>query len=267
MLRSIRFTALLLPAVILGTAACVQQNGMAQAAAQPAAQAADAPAATSNQNKPAAASLPAAPLPDAPVATAQAAPAVQPTGPTAVIDTTMGQMTCRLFSSLAPKTVANFVGLATGRKNWTNPVTHKKMHDTPLYNGTTFHRVIPGFMIQGGDPAGNGSGSPGYYIDDEFSPNLDFTVPGRLAMANSGPNTDGSQFFITLAPQPSLDQHYTIFGQCSPDSLLVAETIAQVPRDTRDKPIDPVVIQKVTIMQSAQAVPAPPAHSTATTHP
>jgi len=232
----------------------MQQNGVAQAVITQ--------TANSNQNK-----RPAASLPDAPGAEAPVAPSVQPTGPTVVFDTTMGTMTCKLFSRLTPKTVANFVGLATGRKDWTNPVTHQKMHDTPLYNGTTFHRVIPGFMIQGGDPAGNGSGSPGYYIDDEFSPNLDFTVPGRLAMANSGPNTDGSQFFITLAPQPSLDQHYTVFGQCSPDSVLVAETIAQVPRDRRDKPLEPVVIQTVTIVPPGQQLPGPRAPTTATIHP
>src|ERR1700728_1683259 len=132
-------------------------------------------------------------LPDSPGA--QTAPAVEPTGPTAVMDTSMGRITCRLFDKQAPETVANFVGLAEGTKEWTNPETHEKVHGRPLYDGTIFHRVIPGFMAQGGDPIGNGLGDPGYYIQDEIDPSLMFNVPGRLAMANSGPNTDGSEVF------------------------------------------------------------------------
>lgn len=196
-------------------------------------------------------------LPDSPDAQAHVAP--QPTGPTAVFDTSMGRMTCKLFSNEAPKTVANFIGLAEGTKDWTNPAEpHQTMHDKPLYNGTIFHRVIPGFMIQGGDPLGTGEGDPGYTVPDEFDPNLNFDVPGRLAMANSGPNTDGSQFFITTAPQPRLDQHYTIFGQCDQHSVLVAESIADVERDDHDKPLEPVVLKKLTIVQNGQPMPPSP---------
>ncbi len=205
-------------------------------------------------------------LPDSPDAVAQVSP--QPSGPTAVFDTSMGRMTCKLFSKLAPKTVANFVGLAEGTKDWTNPATHQVEHGVPLYNGTTFHRVIPGFMIQGGDPLGTGEGDPGYYINDEFSPNLNFDVAGRLAMANSGPNTDGSQFFITVAPYPSLDQHYTIFGQCDPHSVLVAQTITEVDRDpSNNKPVQPVVLNKITIVPNGQPVPPLPASDAAPTAP
>lgn len=210
-------------------------------------------------------------LPDSPDASAQVSP--QPSGPTAVFDTSMGRMTCKLFSKLAPKTVSNFVGLAEGTKDWTNPATsidptthepiHKKMHGVPLYNGTIFHRVIPGFMIQGGDPLGTGEGDPGYFINDEFVPNLNFDVPGRLAMANSGPDTDGSQFFVTVAPYPTGDQHYTIFGQCDPHSILVAETITDVDRDAHDKPLQPVVLNKVTIVPNGQPIPPPPSSSAA----
>jgi peptidyl-prolyl cis-trans isomerase A (cyclophilin A) len=197
------------------------------------------------------------PLPDSPDALAQVSP--QPSGPTAVFDTSMGRMTCKLFSNVAPKTVANFVGLAEGTKDWTNPATHQVEHGVPLYNGTIFHRVIPGFMIQGGDPLGTGEGDPGYYINDEFDPNLNFDVAGRLAMANSGPNTDGSQFFITVAAYPSLDQHYTIFGQCDPHSVLVAQTITEVDRDpSNNKPLQPVVLNKVTIVPNGQPMPPMP---------
>lgn len=195
-------------------------------------------------------------LPESPEATAHVSP--QPTGPAAIFDTSMGRMTCKLFSKEAPQTVANFIGLAEGTKDWTNPATHEKMHGKPLYNGTTFHRVIPGFMIQGGDPMGNGEGDPGYYINDEFDPNLNFDVAGRLAMANSGPNTDGSQFFITEAPYPSLDQHYTIFGQCDPHSVIIAQSIAEVERNAKDKPLTPVFLNKVTIVRDGQPLPPPP---------
>src|SRR5579875_161493 len=206
-------------------------------------------------------------LPDTPGVQPASPPSPQPDGPTAVFDTSMGRMTCRLFSTLAPKTVANFVGLATGTKDWTNPATGKIEHGKPLYNGTIFHRVIPGFMIQGGDPLGTGMGGPGYQFDDEFSPNLNFDVAGRLAMANAGPNTNGSQFFITVAPQPQLDQHYSIFGQCTPGSVLVAETIADVPRDDRNKPLEPVTLDKVTIVPVGQPLPPPPAADSTPTAP
>jgi peptidyl-prolyl cis-trans isomerase A (cyclophilin A) len=194
-------------------------------------------------------------LPEAPDTHAHVSP--QPTGPTAVFDTSMGRMTCKLFSTEAPNTVSNFVGLAEGTKDWTNPATHEKMHGKSIYNGTTFHRVIPDFMIQGGDPLGNGEGDPGYYINDEFDPNLNFDVAGRLAMANSGPNTDGSQFFITTAPYDSGDQHYTIFGQCDEHSVLIAQSIEDVERDSKDKPLQPVTLNKITIVR--QGDPMPPA--------
>jgi peptidyl-prolyl cis-trans isomerase A (cyclophilin A) len=200
-------------------------------------------------------------LPESPENQARVSP--QPTGPTVVFDTSMGRITCKLFEKEAPETVANFVGLAQGTKDWTNPVTHQKMQGKPLYDGTTFHRVIPGFMIQGGDPLGNGEGDPGYYVNDEFDPNLNFDVPGRLAMANSGPNTDGSQFFVTEAPYDSLDQHYTIFGQCDPHSVIVVQSIARVERDAKDKPLDPVVLKKVTIVRDGQPMPPSPVETTA----
>ena len=163
---------------------------------------------------------------------------IHPNGPTVVMDTSMGRITCQFFQKQAPKAVANFIGLAEGTKDWTDPATNKKQHHKPLYDGTTFHRVIPEFMIQGGDPAGTGMGDPGYTFDDEFDPNLNFDVPGRLAMANSGPNTNGSQFFITEQAYDSLNQHYTIFGQCDDPSVAVVKTIARVQRDANDKPLD-----------------------------
>src|SRR5947209_4039566 len=124
-------------------------------------------------------------------------PATTSAGPTAVIDTAAGKMTCKLFPDKAPLGVANFIGLAEGTKDWTNPVSHAKKHGVPLYDGTIFHRVIAEFMIQGGDPAGTGAGDPGYKFKNETSPTVTFDRPGRLAYANSGPDTNGSQFFIT----------------------------------------------------------------------
>jgi peptidyl-prolyl cis-trans isomerase A (cyclophilin A) len=155
--------------------------------------------------------------------------------------------------------VANFIALAQGTKDWTDPTTNKVMHHKPLYNGTTFHRVIPEFMIQGGDPQGTGMGGPGYAFDDEFDPGLNFDRPGRLAMANSGPNTNGSQFFITEQAYDSLNQHYTLFGQCDDASVEVVKTIARVERDSDDKPRAAVVLQKVTIVPEGQPMPPLPA--------
>jgi peptidyl-prolyl cis-trans isomerase A (cyclophilin A) len=198
-------------------------------------------------------------LPDSPGAQSQTSTGPQPTGPTAVFDTSMGRITCKLFSKEAPQTVANIVGLAEGTKDWTNPETKQKMHGKPLYNGTKFHRVIPGFMIQGGDPLGNGMGDPGYYFKDEFDPGLNFDVPGRLAMANAGPNTNGSQFFITEVPEPDLNQKYNIFGQCDESSILVVKTIARVQRNDVDTPLQPVILKKVTIVPGGQPLPPPPA--------
>jgi peptidyl-prolyl cis-trans isomerase A (cyclophilin A) len=197
--------------------------------------------------------------PPAQTAAPSTPPSPQPTGPTAVFDTSMGRMTCRLFSKEAPNTVANFVGLATGTRDWTDPKTHQLMHGKPLYNGTIFHRVIPGFMIQGGDPLGTGEGDPGYKFNDEIVPGLNFDVAGRLAMANSGANTDGSQFFITVAATPWLNQHYTIFGQCDDSSVWVAKSITDVNRDpNNNRPVEPVVLDKVTIVPAGQPLPPPP---------
>jgi peptidyl-prolyl cis-trans isomerase A (cyclophilin A) len=199
---------------------------------------------------------PADDLPDAPQATAAAL--AHPNGPTVVMDTSMGRITCQFFQKQAPKTVANFIALAQGTKDWSDPTTKKAQHNKPLYDGTTFHRVIPEFMIQGGDPQGTGEGDPGYTFEDEFDPGLNFDVPGRLAMANSGPNTNGSQFFITEVPTEHLNQKHTIFGQCDESSVLVVKTIARVDRDTDDKPVTPVILRKVTIVPEGQPVPAAP---------
>lgn len=196
-------------------------------------------------------------LPDAPGAQVQ--PCIQPTGPTAVLDTSMGRITCKLFDQQAPETVANFIALAEGTKDWVDGNTHQKIHGKPLYNGTIFHRVIPDFMIQGGDPTGTGMGDPGYFFRDEFVSNLNFDVPGRLAMANSGPNTNGSQFFITEAPTEHLNQRHTIFGQCDDTGVSVVKSIARVARDSQDKPLEPVVLKKVTIVREGQPMPPSPA--------
>lgn len=195
-------------------------------------------------------------LPDAPQASAAAL--TQPNGPTVVMDTSMGRITCQFFQKQAPKGVANFIELAKGTKDWTDPVTQVKHHHKPLYDGTTFHRVIPEFMVQGGDPAGTGMGDAGYSFEDELDPNLNFDVPGRLAYANSGPNTNGSQFFITEQATESLDQHYTIFGQCDAASVEVVKTIARVPRNSQDKPDTPVLLKKVTIVAEGQPLPPDP---------
>jgi peptidyl-prolyl cis-trans isomerase A (cyclophilin A) len=199
---------------------------------------------------------PPADLPDAPQATAAAT--IQPNGPTVIMDTSMGRITCQFFQKQAPKAVANFIGLAEGTLDWTDPDTKKKMHHKPFFDNTTFHRVIPEFMIQGGDPTGTGMGDPGYSFNDELDPNLNFDKPGRLAMANSGPNTNGSQFFITEAGYDSLNQHYTLFGQCDDASVNVVKTIARVPRDGNDKPLTPVKLKKVTIIPEGQPVPPAP---------
>ena len=201
-------------------------------------------------------SKPAEQLPDAPQATAAAL--IQPNGPTVVMDTSMGRITCQFFQKQAPKTVANFIGLAEGTKDWTDPQSKKAMHNKPLYDGTIFHRVIPEFMIQGGDPTGTGMGDPGYTFEDEFNPDLNFDVPGRLAMANSGPNTNGSQFFITEVPTEHLNQRHTIFGQCDTSSVNLVKVIARVERDANDKPVTPVVLKKVTIVPEGQPMPAAP---------
>ena len=188
----------------------------------------------------------------------------QPTGATVILDTSLGRLTCRFFDKQAPLSVANFVGLANGTKDYTDPATNKPMHHHRYYDGTTFHRVIPGFMIQGGDPTGTGMGGPGYEFKNEQDPNLNFDVPGRLAMANAGRDTNGSQFFVTELPYPPLNQGYTIFGQCDDASVEVVKAIAHVERDGQDKPLKPVVLQHVTIVREGEPIPPAPPVSTPT---
>jgi peptidyl-prolyl cis-trans isomerase A (cyclophilin A) len=194
------------------------------------------------QSAPPAAAAASQQVPDAPQATPEAT--TVPNGPFVVMDTSMGRITCQFYQKQAPKAVANFIGLAEGTKDWTDPTTKKVEHHKPYYDGTIFHRVIPQFMIQGGDPTGTGMGDPGYTFDDEFDPGLNFDRPGRLAMANSGPNTNGSQFFITEQATDFLDQHYTLFGQCDDASVSVVKAIARVERDSNDRPREPVVLKK-----------------------
>ena len=180
-------------------------------------------------------------------ATATAAKPATPVKPTAVIDTTAGKLTCELFPDKAPIGVANFVGLSRGTKDWLNPLDGKKKHGVPLYDGTIFHRVIPSFMIQGGDPKGDGTGDPGYKFPNETATELPFDRPGRLAYANAGPGTNGSQFFITEVPYPSLNGGYTLFGQCDDASVDLVKQIARMPRDGNDRPNAPVKIKHITI--------------------
>jgi peptidyl-prolyl cis-trans isomerase A (cyclophilin A) len=186
------------------------------------------------------------PTPAKPATATKPATAV-PAKPTAVIDTTAGKLTCTLFPDKAPIGVANFVGLSRGTKDWMNPLTGKKMHGVPLYDGTIFHRVIPSFMIQGGDPKGDGTGDPGYKFVNETSPDLGFDRPGRLAYANAGPGTNGSQFFVTEIPYPSLNGGYTLFGECDDASVELVKQIARMPRDGNDRPAAPVKIRHITI--------------------
>ena len=163
----------------------------------------------------------------------------------AKFDTTEGSFTVRLFDAEAPNTVANFVGLAEGTKEWTDPQTGQKK-TAPFYDGIIFHRVIDGFMIQGGDPLGKGYGGPGYKFSDEFHPSLKHNRDGLLSMANAGPNTNGSQFFITLAPTPHLDNRHSIFGVVE-DGMDVVKKIGKVRTGAQDRPVTDVVINKVTI--------------------
>lgn len=181
--------------------------------------------------------------------------------PTAVIDTTAGKMTCTLFPDKAPIGVGNFIGLSKGTKPWTDPASGQKKTGVPLYDGTIFHRVIPEFMIQGGDPKGDGTGDPGYKFKNETSPDLLFDRPGRLAYANAGPDTNGSQFFITEVPYPSLNGGYTIFGQCDDASVDLVKQIARMPRDSNDRPSQPVKINHITINH------APATHKAAASKP
>ncbi|MGV1034090.1 MAG: peptidylprolyl isomerase [Microbacteriaceae bacterium] len=169
----------------------------------------------------------------------------------ATIHTNYGPVKVNLYGFHAPKTVKNFVGLSTGEIEWTHPETGVKSND-PLYTGTIFHRIIPDFMIQGGDPLGQGYGGPGYQFEDEINPELNFTEPYILAMANAGPGTNGSQFFITTAPTTWLQGKHTIFGAVADDdSKAVIDTIGVVATDGRDKPLQDVVIERIDIEPAA----------------
>jgi len=163
----------------------------------------------------------------------------------ATFKTSMGEIVVLLFEGKAPKTVENFVGLATGTKEWTDPKTGQKVK-RPLYNGTIFHRVIPNFMIQGGDPLGSGRGGPGYRFNDEFHPDLKHSKPGVLSMANAGPNTNGSQFFITTVPTPHLDNRHSVFGEVVKGQEVVV-AISNAPRGPGDRPLKDVVLNEVVI--------------------
>ncbi len=167
----------------------------------------------------------------------------------ATIKTNRGDVVVQLFPNHAPKTVQNFVDLAEGGKEWTDPTTGAASSE-PFYDGLVFHRVIAGFMIQGGCPRGDGTGGPGYQFKDEFHPELSFDRPYLLAMANSGPNTNGSQFFITVGPTPHLNRRHTIFGEVADqDSRSVVDAIASTATDRADRPVEPVVIESVEIVQ------------------
>lgn len=169
---------------------------------------------------------------------------------TAIIKTNKGNINVNLFPDHAPKTVRNFTGLAEGTQEWTDPRVKAKT-TAPLYDGTIFHRVIPGFMIQGGDPLGTGTGGPGYRFEDEAHPELTFDKPYLLAMANAGPNTNGSQFFITVAPTAWLNFKHTIFGEVADQpSRDIVDAIAGVPTGAQDRPLEDVVIETITIERS-----------------
>ena len=166
---------------------------------------------------------------------------------TATLHTNHGDIVITLFPDHAPKTVANFVGLATGTKEYIDPSTGEPTTGN-FYDGLVFHRVIDGFMIQGGDPLGNGTGGPGYKFGDEIHPELVFNRPYLLAMANAGPGTNGSQFFITVVPTPHLNRRHTIFGEIvDPESQKVVDAIATTATDRADRPTEPVVIESITI--------------------
>ena len=170
---------------------------------------------------------------------------------TATLRTNQGTIVVRLFPDQAPKTVQNFVELAEGSREWTNPKTRQRTSDK-LYDGTIFHRVIPQFMIQGGDPLGTGTGGPGYKFADEFHPDLSFNRPGLLAMANAGPGTNGSQFFITTVPTPHLNGKHTIFGEVISGNEIV-DAISNAKTGRNDRPANDVVIESVEISRDANA--------------
>ena len=173
----------------------------------------------------------------------------RPAGTYAIFETSQGNIVIKLLEKEAPKTVENFVGLAEGTREFTNEKTGKK-EKRPFYDGLVFHRVIPDFMIQGGCPLGSGMGGPGYKFADEFHPSLKHSKPGKLSMANSGPNTNGSQFFITVAPTPWLDTKHTIFGEVV-EGQDVANKISTLPRDRNDRPNTAVTLNHVKIERVA----------------
>ena len=180
--------------------------------------------------------------------------------------TTMGTIACKLYENEAPVTVRTLVGLATGSKSYVDPRTGETVRGKRFYDGLIFHRVIPNFMIQGGDPLGNGTGGPGgpgFPFKDEFVATLKFDVPGRLAMANSGPATNGSQFFITEVPTPHLNNKHTIWGQCQ--NLDVVKAIARTPHGPGDRPSTSVVMQKVIVERVGPAPANPPEGAAAKT--
>jgi len=163
----------------------------------------------------------------------------------ATLKTTMGDIVIQLHEDKAPKTVANFIGLATGAKEWLDPKTNEKVK-RPLYNGTIFHRVIPDFMIQGGDPLGSGMGGPGFRFEDEFHPGLKHSKAGILSMANAGPNTNGSQFFITYKATPWLDGRHSVFGEVVKGQEVI-DAIGKAPRDSRDRPLKDITLKEVIV--------------------
>ena len=178
--------------------------------------------------------------------TTMSTPSAKITEATAIIKTSKGDITIELFPKSAPKTVTNFIGLSKGTIDWTNPKTGQKISGKPLYEGTIFHRVIKDFMIQGGDPLGTGTGDPGYRFADEFDPSLNFSEPYMLAMANSGPNTNGSQFFITVVSTTWLNNKHTIFGKVASGMDIVTK-IENTPVGENDKPATPVTIESISI--------------------
>lgn len=165
----------------------------------------------------------------------------------AIFDTSMGEMICKLEEEKTPETVSNFVGLATGEKEYVDPRTKQKSHE-PFYDGTVFHRIIKDFMVQGGDRLGQGTGGPGYRFKDEFDPSLRHSVPGVLSMANAGPNTNGSQFFITLVPTPWLDGRHSVFGKLVKGED-VLEKIGAAETGPMDRPREEIVLRKVRIVR------------------
>lgn len=167
----------------------------------------------------------------------------------AVMKTNLGEVTLKLWSDRAPKTVANFVGLATGEKDWKNPATGERKKGAKFYDGLTFHRVIDGFMIQGGCPLGTGTGDPGYSFEDECQKGCSFDKVGLLAMANAGPNTNGSQFFITTSMPTYLNNKHTIFGEVL-KGYEVVQTISRAPKNPMDKPLEPITIVSITLSDS-----------------